>query len=176
MNTNVKKITLSGVFLALCMVLPFITGGIPKIGNVLSPMHIPVLLCGFVCGGPYGLLVGFIAPILRFALFGMPPLFPIGLSMAFELASYGLICGILYKKLPKKLPYIYVTLITAMIAGRFVWGFVRFIFARLLSIDFSMNMFVNAAFITAIPGIICHIIIVPIVVVALKKARLLLNE
>lgn len=176
MNTNVKKLTLSGVFLALCIVLPFLTGGIPKIGNVLSPMHIPVLLCGFVCGGPYGLLVGFVAPLLRFALFGMPPIFPTGLSMAFELASYGFLSGILYKKLPKKLPYIYVTLITSMVLGRVVWGIVRFLFAKLFSIDFSVSIFVNAAFITAIPGIIIHIIIIPILVVALKKARLFYNE
>lgn len=102
-DINNKKITFAGMFLALALLLPFLTGQIPQIGNALSPMHIPVLLCGFVCGGPLGLVVGFIAPLLRYMLFGMPPIFPTGIAMAFELAIYGLAAGLLYKRLPKKL-------------------------------------------------------------------------
>ena len=108
MKVNLKKLVLAGVFLALCLLLPFVTGQIPQIGAALSPMHIPVLLCGFVCGWPYGLVVGFVAPLLRFMLFGMPPIFPTGIAMAFELAAYGALTGILYRLLPKKTPYIYV--------------------------------------------------------------------
>ena len=85
-------------------------------------VHIPVLLCGFICGWPYGLIVGLIAPILRFLLFGMPPIFPTGIAMSFELAAYGMVCGILYKKLPKTIPNIYFSLIGSMLAGRIVWG------------------------------------------------------
>lgn len=95
MKKNVKNLCLSAVCLALCMILPFLTGQIPQIGNALSPMHIPVLMCGLLCGWPYGLLIGFIAPLLRFALFGMPPLMPAGLAMMFELATYGALAGLL---------------------------------------------------------------------------------
>ena len=86
---SVVKLVVAALCLALCLVLPFITGQIREIGNMLCPMHLPVLLCGFLCGWPYGLAIGFIAPLLRSVLFGMPPLFPTALAMAFELAGYG---------------------------------------------------------------------------------------
>ena len=93
-----QKIVFSAFFLALALALPFLTGQIPQIGNMLSPMHFPVLLCGFICGWPYGLAVGFIAPLLRFMVFGMPPIFPTGISMAFELAVYGAVSGFIFSK------------------------------------------------------------------------------
>ena len=175
MKTNIKKLTLSAMFLALCMILPFLTGQIPQIGSALAPMHIPVLLCGFICGWPYGLAVGFIAPLLRFMLFGMPPIFPTGIAMAFELATYGLMTGILYKALPKKIPNIYVTLISSMIIGRVVWGIVTFLIAGIRNTSFTFNAFMAGAFLNAIPGIIVQIILVPIIVIALKKAKLIEN-
>ena len=92
-RTNVSLLVTAAVCLALCMVLPFLTGQIPSIGSALSPMHIPVLLCGFLCGPAYAAVIGAIAPALRFMLFGMPPLFPVGVAMSFELAAYGLISG-----------------------------------------------------------------------------------
>ena len=115
-NKNMKNLVNAALCLDLCMVLPFLTGQIPQIGSALSPMHIPVLLCGFICGWPYGLAVGFLAPLLRFMLFGMPPIFPTGIAMAFELASYGVATGLLYKKLPKTIPNIYISLIVSMLA------------------------------------------------------------
>ena len=99
---KVYKMVLAAMFLALAMVLPFLTGQIPQIGSALCPMHIPVLLCGFFCGPWYALAVGFIAPLLRFLIFGMPPIMPTGIAMCFELATYGFMVGFLYKKLPKK--------------------------------------------------------------------------
>ena len=99
-NKSVLKLVYAAVCLALAMVLPLLIGQIPQIGQALSPMHIPVLLCGFLCGWPYGLAVGFIAPLLRGAVFGMPALMPNGISMAFELATYGFVTGILYRRLP----------------------------------------------------------------------------
>ena len=89
MKTSTRKLTLSALFLALGLVLPLITGQIPQIGKMLLPMHIPVLLCGMVCGWPYGLAVGAVMPLLRGLLFGMPVLYPTGIGMAFELAAYG---------------------------------------------------------------------------------------
>lgn len=172
-SDSVKKIVLSGACLALCMVLPFLTGQIPTIGKALSPMHIPVLLCGFLCGWPYGLVVGFLAPLLRFSLFGMPPLFPTGLGMAFELAAYGAFCGFLYRKLPDKPQYIYVSLLSAMLAGRVVWGIAQVILLGIAGSPFTFSAFLAGAFINAVPGIICHIVLIPPIVMALKKAGLI---
>lgn len=173
MKKTVKNLTLSAMFLALCMILPFITGGVPQIGNAISPMHIPVLICGFVCGWQYGAAVGFIAPLMRSLLFSMPPMYPKAVSMAFELAAYGLLCGLLYKAFPKKNVYIYPALIISMLGGRAVWGIARYIMAGLSGSEFSMAMFVAGAFTQAVPAIICHILLVPPVVMAFKKTKLM---
>ena len=173
MKKTVKNLTLSAMFLALCMILPFITGGVPRIGNAISPMHIPVLICGFVCGWQYGAAVGFIAPLMRSLLFSMPTMYPIAVSMAFELAAYGLLCGLLYKAFPKKNVYIYPALIISMLGGRAVWGIASFIMAGLGGSEFSMAMFVAGAFTQAVPAIICHILLVPPVVMAFKKTKLM---
>ena len=101
-SLHIKKLTYSALFLAIALVLPFITGQIPEIGAMLCPMHIPALLCGFMCGWPWGLAVGFIAPLLRSVIFGMPAMFPSAVGMAFELAVYGMMSGLLYRLLPKK--------------------------------------------------------------------------
>ncbi len=166
-----KNLVNAALCLALCMVLPFLTGQIPQIGSALSPMHIPVLLCGFICGWPYGLAVGILAPLLRFMLFGMPPIFPTGIAMAFELASYGVVTGLLYKKLPKTIPNIYTSLIVSMLAGRVVWGIVMSIIAGVSQVQFSLQLFLAGAFLNAMPGIICHLILIPIIVVSLQKAH-----
>lgn len=169
---NIRSLVLSALCLALCLVLPFLTGQIPEIGQALSPMHIPVLLCGFICGPWYGAAVGFIAPILRSVIFGMPP-FPMNIPMAFELLTYGLVAGIMYGITPKKHVFTYISLITAMLAGRAVWGIGRLILAGLQNSAFSMQMFMAGAFIDAVPGIICHIVLIPIIVIALEKAGLM---
>lgn len=173
--TKIKKLSFSGVLLALTLLLPFLTGQIPQIGSALSPMHIPVLLCGFICGWPYGMAIGFIAPTLRFLLFGMPPLFPVGIAMTFELAAYGFMAGFLYNKLSKKPVNIYISLILAMLFGRIVWGFAMFIISSVSMVKFNMSIFMAGAFINAIPGIIVHIALIPLIVMALKKAGYVLS-
>jgi len=170
-NTTVKNIVLSGLMMALGMILPFITGQIPQMGNMFLPMHFPVLLCGLICGWKYGGGVGFILPILRFMVFGMPPLFPIGIAMAFELMTYGLVIGILYERLPKKIHWTYVSLIVAMILGRLVWGIAQVILLGLSGGAFSMSMFVGGAFLNAIPGIILQLILIPIIMAILHKRQ-----
>lgn len=160
---------LAAMFLALALILPFLTGQIQQIGNALCPMHIPVLLCGFFCGPWYALVVGLIAPLLRFLLFGMPPLMPIGIAMCFELATYGLMAGLLYKWLPKKKLCIYIALIGAMLCGRVVWGVVRVILLGLGQSEFGWEAFMAGAFLNAIPGIILQIVLIPIIVMALER-------
>ena len=171
-----RKLTYSALFLAIAMVLPFITGQIPEIGAMLCPMHIPVLLCGFLCGWPWGLCVGFIAPLLRGAMFGMPALFPTGTAMAFELAAYGAVSGILYKRLPKKKWTIYAVLLSAMIVGRLVWGLAHIVIAGITGNEFSAAVFLAGAVTNAIPGIILHIVLIPLLVMVMEKAGLSLNR
>lgn len=171
--TKVQKLVSSALCLGLCLVLPLLTGQIQQIGNMLCPMHLPVLLCGFVCGPLWGTVVGFIAPLLRYIIFGMPPIFPMGISMAFELGAYGLVSGLLYRKLPKRLPFLYVSLVSAMVAGRVLWGAVRFVLAGLSGSRFPFAMFLSGAVTEAIPGIIIQLLLIPLIVVALKKARLM---
>ncbi len=170
------KLAFAGVFLALTYVMPFLTGQIPEIGSMLCPMHIPVLLCGFVCGAPYGLIVGLVAPLLRSATLGMPPLFPTATAMAFELAIYGLMAGLLYKHLPKKKSFIYVSLLGAMITGRIIWGAVMFCIMGFSTVNFGFVAFWTSAVVNAIPGIITQIILVPALVMILEKAKLMPDE
>lgn len=175
MNERNRKLTYAALYLAIALVLPFITGQIPEIGAMLSPMHIPVLLCGFVCGWQWGMVVGLIAPLLRSALFGMPTLYPTAIAMTFELAAYGALSGILYRLLPRKTWSIYVSLILAMIGGRLVWGAARYALAGLSGSEFPLSAFFAGAVLNAIPGIILHIVLIPVLVIVLEKARLTLR-
>lgn len=171
-DNAVKKMVLAAVCLALCMVLPSLTGHIPQIGSALSPMHIPVLLAGFLCGPWWALAVGALAPLLSFGLFGRPPLFPTGVAMCFELAAYGLVSGLLYARLPKKTVNIYVSLIAAMLLGRAVWGVVRVVLSGVSGSAFTWAAFLSGAFLGAIPAIVLHILLIPVVVMALRRAGL----
>lgn len=172
---NMKKMILSALFLAMGMILPFFTGQIPAIGSRLLPMHIPVLLCGFVCGWQYGLTVGLITPVFRSLIFTMPKMMPTAVAMAFELAAYGAVAGFLYAKLPKKKISIYISLLIAMLAGRFVWGLISIPLYGITGGSFSTAIFIAGAFTNAIPGIILQIIVIPAIVMALAQTGVLRN-
>ncbi len=175
-NKKTKKVVLSGMFLALGLVLPFVTGNIPEIGSMLLPMHISVLLCGFVCGAPYGLVVGFITPLLRSLLFAMPPMYPVAVAMAFELAAYGVLTGLLHRMFPKKDIFIYLTLVLSMIGGRIVWGTAQAVLLGLGGKSFTWAMFVAGGFTNAVPGIVLQLILIPVLLIALKDAKLIGNN
>ncbi len=166
-----KNLVLGAVFMAIALLLPFLTLQIPAIGSMLLPMHIPVLLCGYFCGWQYGLAVGAVAPLLRSALLSMPPMFPIAAAMAFELAVYGLMTGLLYKRFPKKIGYVYAVLLISMAAGRVVWGAVSYVFYGFGDTAFSWEMFMGGAFLKALPGIALQLILIPILVMALNKNK-----
>ena len=168
-----RKLVLSALFLALGFVLPYLTGQIPQIGSMLLPMHIPVLLCGYAVGGPWALVVGAICPLLRSAVTSMPPFYPGAVSMAFELAAYGLVSGLVYRRLPRTMPMIYVSLVIAMAAGRIVWGAVRFIMLLGWDTAFSFSLFLSGAITTALPGIILQLVIIPPIVYALRRGKLI---
>ena len=168
-RNEVKKLTLSAMFLALAFVMPFLTGQIPQIGAMLCPMHIPVLLCGFFCGAPWGLFVGLVAPLLRSGLLGMPPMFPTAFCMAFELAAYGFAAGWLHRKLPRRKLWVYVSLVCAMMIGRLVWGFVMFCCMGFDASEFGMSAFLAGAVFNAVPGMTVQVLLIPVLVFALEK-------
>ena len=170
-RSRTRQLVLAALFLALAFVLPMITGHVPQIGNMLCPMHFPVLLAGFVLGGPWGLALGFIAPLLRSVLFGMPPMYPIAISMAFELATYGLVSGLVWHRVKHTLPMMYAALVSAMVAGRLAWGAVRFVLAGLSGTAFPFSAFLSGALLTAVPGIIAQLILIPLILSALQKAK-----
>ncbi len=175
-STQLRKLTYSALYMAIALILPFVTGQIPEIGAMLCPMHIPALLCGFMCGWPWGVTVGFISPLLRSVMFGMPAMFPAAIAMAFELAVYGGMAGLLYSRLPRKKWMIYAALLISMIAGRVVWGAVQALLAGLSGNSFTWTLFLTGAVINAIPGIIMQLALIPVLVVTMDKAGLMVND
>lgn len=172
-NTMIKNLTLSAMFIAIGFVLPYLTGQIPQIGNMILPMHIPVLLCGLICGWKHGLTVGFILPLMRSLTLGMPPLFPIAAAMSFELAAYGFIIGFIYNRSRWQcIIALYRSLIIAMIAGRVVWGASMTILLGFGESSFTWQAFTAGAFINAIPGIVVQLAIIPALMVALNRTGL----
>lgn len=169
----ILNLTLSAMFMAIGMVLPFLTGQIQQIGNMLLPMHIPVFLCGLICGWQYGLIVGFVLPILRSMVFGMPILFPTGIAMAFELATYGAVIGWLYSHSRWQCVIaLYRCMIVTMLAGRLVWGVVQIVLLGINGNAFTWQMFITGALLNAIPGIILQLILIPAIMVALNRTGL----
>lgn len=173
MKNNLKKLVISAMLLALGLVLPFLTGQIQQIGNMLLPMHIPVLLCGLICGWQYGLAAGFIMPLMRSFLFGMPHFYPNAVAMAFELAAYGFIIGFLFSHARWQcVRSLYRCLIAAMLGGRAVWGAAMTLILGLGENGFTFGAFITGAFLNAVPGIILQLILIPLIMLALDKTHL----
>lgn len=170
MKKTVQKTVLSAMFMALGLVLPFVTAQIPQIASMLLPMHIPVLLCGYVCGWQYGLIVGAVTPLFRSFLFGIPVMFPGAVAMAFELAVYGTVTGVLNRLLPRKVWSVYVTLLAAMVSGRIVWGAVRLVIAGITGSAFTWKLFLAGALTQAVPGIVLQLVLIPALVLVLRRA------
>ncbi len=170
----VTRMVLAGLFLALGIILPFFTGQIPMVGAMLLPMHIPVLLCGFICGWKYGLAIGLILPLLRSAMFTMPPMFPQAVAMAVELGTYGFVSGWLYEHSTWQcLKAIYRCLIAAMLAGRLVYGLVMALLMASVGQPYSFAMFMTSAFVSGIPGIIVQLLLIPSIMAVLNSQGLL---
>ncbi len=167
----VYRMTLAAMLWAIGLVLPFLTGQIPQIGKMLLPMHLPVLLCGMICGWKYGLGVGFLLPLSRSLIFGMPVLYPNALSMAFELCAYGLIAGLLFALLKKQKPLfrIFGSMLPAMVGGRILWGVLQVILLGLEDTPFGWEMFLSGAVITALPGIVLQLVLIPLIMALLLK-------
>ena len=173
MNHNfLKNMALAALFLAIGLVLPFFTGQIPAVGKMLLPMHIPVLLCGLICGWQWGLGVGFVLPVLRSVLFSMPVMYPTATAMAFELAAYGAVIGYLYARSKWRcVKALYKCLIPAMIAGRIVWGAVMVVLMGLGGSTFTWELFLGGALLNALPGIALQLVLIPAVMVLLDRTK-----
>lgn len=170
---TLRRLVLSAMFLAIGLILPFFTGQIQQIGNMLLPMHIPVLLCGLICGWQYGALIGAILPLLRFVLFGMPMLYPNALAMSVELCVYGLAVGFIYGMFKKQgiIP-VYISLVVSMILGRVVWGGSMTVLLSMRDSTFTASAFLAGAVLNAIPGIILQLLLIPAIMTSLHAAGL----
>lgn len=172
-KNELKNLVIAAMLLAIGLVLPFLTGQIQQIGNMLLPMHFPVILCGLICGWKYGLGVGFIMPLLRSALFSMPVMYPSAIAMAFELAAYGFFVGFLFSRAKWQcIKSLYRCLISAMVLGRVVWGVVMTVILGLGAEGFTLTAFLSGALLNAIPGIIAQLILIPAIMLALHKTHL----
>lgn len=173
MQKKTVKLTLSAVFMALGMVLPFLTGQVPQIGSMLLPMHLPVFLCGLICGWKYGAVVGLVLPMLRAAVFGMPPMYPTAIAMALELLTYGLVSGLVYSRGDQHVLKVYGALIAAMVSGRVVWGISQMVLLGIRGNAFTLQAFLSGALLSAIPGIVLQLILIPVIMVALDKSGII---
>ena len=180
LQLQISKICLASLFIALGWLMPFLTGQIAQLGSALLPMHIPVLITGFVLGPWYGLFIGFTVPITRSLMFGMPPIYPTSISMAFELATYGFMCGFLFQLIYKKFKKIniyantYISLCSSLLAGRIIYGIVMCIL--MLSdknVKFTWATYINGVLLNAWIGILIQLIFIPALVIILYKAKLL---
>ena len=182
MRTSLRPLLTTAVLLAVGYALPFLTGQIPSIGSMLSPLHIPVLLCGLCCGAPWGAALGALLPLTRSLIFGMPPLFPTATAMAFEMAAYGALAGALYHLLCRRapdaphLPRIYGALVGAMLGGRLVYGAAMALCMGIAGNAYTFQAFLSGAFLSAWPGILLHLLLIPPVALALERAKLSLRR
>jgi len=163
--TTTKKLTFAGLFLALAVLIPMIFHLTGIAGQIFLPMHIPVILCGFICGKKYGLLVGAVAPLINTLILGMPVLYPIGIGMVFELAAYGFFAGWLFEKSKRVIP----ALIGAMILGRIVRIAATYLITVPFGATFIFKGILTAIFITSIWGIIIQIVLIPLVLTAYSR-------
>ncbi|MBQ4037786.1 MAG: ECF transporter S component [Clostridia bacterium] len=173
-STELRSIIYAAVSLALCLVLPFLTGNIPAIGQQFAPMHFPVLLCGYLAGPLWGGVVGVVAPFMRNLLFGAPVLYPQAIRMAFELCVYGAAAGLFYRYLPKKPLGVYVSLLCAMFFGRLSWALAQFILSVLDKTQpFYPELVVTQTVTSSLYGILIQIVLIPPLVLALQRAKLI---
>lgn len=174
-NRPVYRLMVSALLVALGLVLPFLTGQLPALGQAICPLHIPALLAGLTCGWGWGTAVGAVLPLLRSLLFGMPVMIPTAVSMAVELASYGLITGLLYPRLcqgMKHMPAMLLALLAAMVVGRVLGGGAKAVTMGLTGGTFSFAMFISGYFTATGAGALIHLLVIPPVVLALEKAHL----
>ena len=166
------RLTETALCIALGLLLPTVFHAFGA-GNVLLPMHIPVLLCGLLCGWQYGAVCGIVVPFLSSVFTGMPPIFPVGTAMIFELCAYGLLAGLFYRVRNWN---VYAALIGAMLGGRLVSGVANTVLMGIAGKPYGFSIFLSSAFITAWPGIVLQLVLIPILILSLQKSGLITRE
>lgn len=173
--SKIKKACICAICIALCYVLPVALHSF-GLGSILSPMHIPVLLCGLVCGGFYGVFCGIAGPIVSSILSGMPPVTML-FSMIPELVVYGLVTGLLMKKVRtgRLLPDVYISMAAAMVLGRIVGGIAKALFIAINASGdaFTLGLWATSYFVGTLPGIVVHLILIPLLVTVLMKTKVI---
>ncbi len=171
MSSN-KQMVITALLIATGIVLPFAFHSIPNAGSIFLPMHIPILICGIVCGWKYGLICGALTPFLASIITGMPPMAYLPI-MLLELSVYGLVTGIIFKVFQSKnlILNIYVALLGAMILGRITYGIMNAVYFRVGA--YSFKVWIASAFVTSLPGIIIQIIFIPTIILALNYAKVI---
>lgn len=174
-SLSIKRLVYAALCLAIALVLPFLTGGIPQVGGMLCPMHLPVLLCGLLCGPFWGAAVGLVCPLLRHMLFSMPPLLT-AITMTFELAAYGFFSGFFWRVLSKMFPThkmvaLYSALLLSMLAGRLVWGLSSALLMLAGRTSFSWQVFWVSGFVSAWPGMVLQLVVIPAIWRGVEKSK-----
>lgn len=169
MKFSIRNISATGLMIALGLLLPSLFHMFGA-GNVMLPMHIPVLICGLACGLPYGAVCGFLLPYISSVLTGMPPLFPVATAMSLELCAYGALTGYFFRKLNWS---IYASMIAAMLGGRLVSGAANAVLLGFAGREYGLTAFFTASFVTGLPGILVQLVFIPPIVIMLIKARLI---
>lgn len=172
-NKSVRELVLSGLFIAIGLLLPMIfhTFGL---GSTFLPMHIPVVIAGFAVSLPFAILVGALTPLLSALFTGMPPLFPVLPFMIFELAAYGGVASLLYRRLKLN---VYIALILSMLAGRIVSGIAVWVLAAFFAAQLpGPVVFVAGSITGGIPGIIIQLVFIPALILVLDRNKLLRRE
>ena len=169
--TPVKKLVFTAVCAALCLVLPMAFHSVPNAGMIFLPMHIPVLLCGLICGWPYGGVCGLIGPLISSLITGMPPAAMLP-SMMVECCAYGFVTGMLMRHVHTKhaVADLYISLVSAMVVGRVVAGFAK---AWIFTPGVAPFAWVTTSLVAGIPGIAIQLVLMPMVVFALTRAKLI---
>ena len=170
-KSYVKNVVLTAVCAALCVVVPMAFHVIPNAGMIFLPMHIPVLLCGMLCGWPYGLTCGLLGPLLSSIITSMPPAATLP-AMMVECAVYGAVAGVLMKHVRTGKLYadLYIALVPAMLAGRVISGVAK---ALIFAPGTTLAAWATVSFVTALPGILIQLILIPALIFALERAKLI---
>ena len=180
--SNQRKLVVTAMLIALCVVLPLAFHQVPRAGSILLPMHIPVLLAGLVCGWKFGLITGITGPLLSTMITGMPPTMAIASLMSIELGVYGLVAGILTHFVRTKSASLdlYICLIGSMLVGRVVAGIAQIVFFfnpayvdGVWTSNYTWALWTTSYFITSLPGIVIQLAFIPSVVMALERERVI---
>lgn len=173
-HTKIQKLIFAALLFALGLVLPFLTMQIRSIGNMFLPMHLPVLLCGLLIGPIHALIIGFLLPLTRSFIFGMPVFYPNAIAMSFEIAALGFFAGFFYVKKSKYkcIFELYKSIIASILISRMFYILMMLILMSFLQNKIAVVAIITRAFIACIPGVIIELTLIPIILLALQKTKI----